>query len=82
MDAMLAVVRPAVERGTAAERWDGARATEFRTTVANGEQIRRWLLDHVHGDARPGVTPEVLTLTRRMNQFAASVRDLLAAVPA
>ena len=82
MDAMLAVVRPAAGRGLPAEPSDGARAAELRTTIADGEQIRRWFVDRVHGDARPGVTPDVVTLTRRMTEFAAAVRDLLTAVPA
>ena len=82
MDAMLAVVRPFVEPGVAGAGGDAVTAAGLRTTVANGEQIRRWFLEHVHGDARAGVTPDVLTLTRRMNQFAATVRDLLAPVPA
>ena len=82
MDAMLAVVRPALVRAAIGARLDAATAADARGTVADGEQIRRWFLDHVHRDARPAVTPDVVTLTRRMDEFAAAVGHLLTPVPA
>jgi hypothetical protein len=73
MEAMLAVISALVEHTPSANA---------RTIVANGEQIRGWFLDHVHGDARPGATPDVQTLGRRMDEFAATVSDLLTPVTA
>ena len=37
--------------------------------VRNGERIRGWLLDHIHGDARPGVTPDMLAIKRVKDEW-------------
>jgi hypothetical protein len=44
--------------------------------LANGQQLRQWLLDHVHKKARPELTPDLLTLARMQQAFMADVNDI------
>jgi hypothetical protein len=74
-DALLAIARRVLQRGSP-ER-DPAMIAQFRTLVADGERIRGWFLEHVHGEAQPDVTPDLPTLTGHLNEFAAMVRDRL-----
>lgn len=44
-----------------------------RSVVADGEQTRSQLLEHVHRTARPGVTPDQLALSRAVADYRALV---------
>jgi hypothetical protein len=49
---------------------------ETERFLANGNQMRQWLIDHVHGTAAPGRTPDLLELAgglRALNQDVARI---------
>ncbi len=55
---------------------------ELRSLQETGERIRGWLLDHVHGRARPSTTPDLLALKRLMDEWIAAGNAFFAAIAA
>ena len=43
--------------------------TDLRKFAQSGEQIRGWLVTNIHGGARPGVTPDLLSVKRAMDEW-------------
>jgi len=82
VDAMLAVAKPLLRPGPGEQRWSAPTATDLRRALADGEQLRGWFVEHVHRDTLPGITPDLPTLSRRLDEFASTIGDVLTAVPA
>ena len=78
MDEMLAVVTPALEARLADAAIDEDAAAELRRSLEGGQEIRGWLLAHVHKEAVPGVTPDLLKLKRAFDRWAENARSLAA----
>jgi hypothetical protein len=57
-------------------RLDPSDVSEFDHFVANGHRIRSWFLDHLHGEARPGTTPDLLALKRMLDAHMAAALEL------
>jgi len=52
----------------------------LRSFEQGGKQIRSWLLDHLHGTARPGQTPDLLAIKRAMDNWLATGNAFFAAL--
>lgn len=50
-----------------------ATRSEMAVFVADGERLYGQLLDHVHGRARPGTTPDMREMTRLVGAYSAGV---------
>jgi hypothetical protein len=75
---MLSLVGPRLEAEMADPTLPPGAAEEIATFLANGRQIEQWLLDHVHGVAGPGVTPDLMNLKRGLDALSADVGRMLA----
>lgn len=80
MDVMLTEVEPFVEELLAAMELSGDQAGQLRNFLEKGQRIRGWFLDHVHKQARPGVTPDVLSLKRMMDEWGRYANSLASAL--
>jgi hypothetical protein len=81
MDRMLSDVAPEVDAWLRAGTVGGDEADRMRSFVDDGRRIRGFFIDHVHRVARPGKTPDLLELKRRMDRWAATALKLAAAMP-
>lgn len=53
----------------AGEQIDPADVAEMRRGLVNAERVRGWLVEHLHGQARPGTTPDLLALSHTLDAF-------------
>src|SRR4051794_14184232 len=68
-DAMIVVAKPAVDAIRQSNALASRDMAEVERSLANLERTRLQLLDHVHGEARPGTTPDLLALHRTLNSM-------------
>ncbi|MDQ3573396.1 MAG: hypothetical protein M3404_00480 [Actinomycetota bacterium] len=78
MDVMLAEVTPAIEKALTDVQLEADMAAEFRKFLESGKRIRCWFLEHVHKQAQPGATPDLLNLKRAMDGWAKAALTLAA----
>jgi hypothetical protein len=58
-------------------RADRQRVDDLRSREHHGQLIRARFLDHVHGEARPGITPDLVTIKRAMDTWARAADAVL-----
>jgi hypothetical protein len=72
----LEVVAPDLRQALRDPSVGAAARQETERFLQNADQLLQWFLEHVHGEARPGRTPDLLTLKRGLDLFQRDVASL------
>lgn len=75
---LLAFVTPMVEDSLRLDNPTPQNRSETERFLANGAQLKRWLLEHVHGTATPGRTPDLRQLSSGLQAFEQDTARILA----